>query len=130
MGLPDRPTTLRLALREEYRPNLETAVRDNVPRNYDLILARRLLDPGPSGDDEDLWSAGLSLPEDEVRAVLGVLEDGDAEWSHAAATWLDRRGELWNAERHAPPAPRAGMPRDRQATAWRAWSKALVGSFD
>jgi hypothetical protein len=127
LGTVDRPTELRVPLRDDYANNLESEVTRLAPLDLDTALAERLL-----GESSELPRRSLehALPEDEVRAVLSVLERGPAARREAAAAWLDSRAQSWGAEHRYPAAPPPGLDGAERVAAWAEWYRAVVGELE
>ena len=117
-GLPGKPTTLRLPLRERYEPSLEKAVASNVPVELDRLLVEAVLGKTEAGGPlADLLAWGP--PEERVRAVLPSLRSEEAP---RVRTVLAQFAEEWNRKVGVPEAPQGAQAAGTDfAAAWERW---------
>ncbi|MBN2475600.1 MAG: hypothetical protein JXB62_13390 [Pirellulales bacterium] len=125
LGSPKKPSTLRISIRDEYEPSLETVVAESVKTDLDGRLADVLLEENakPSGPLAAVLNWGP--PEEQVRALVAAAESGDSARQAAAMKRLEAWGAKWNRERGVPEAIETTANRDEALAAWRAWYETM-----
>jgi len=126
LGVPERPTTLRLSLRDDYLPNLAEVIDKHVPEDLDRMLADHLLGvrerPVPPG----ITAIGdWGPPEEAVRALWSVAKGGGEEEKSAALKLLGQWGAKWGAEHGDPPAPAANEDPAAYLAGWEKWYRLM-----
>lgn len=120
LGRRDRPTTLRLQIREAYEDSLEDDVIKAVPLDLDEELARSLLDPDVELAPELAHLRSWGPPEDQVRALINAARGQPASRRRVIAEHLARWGARWNREQ-AVPSARLEVDPDEFAASWATW---------
>jgi len=112
-----------VAIRDEYKPNLERTIKEGVKIDLDEQLASALLDAEaePAAAIADLLRFGP--PEDQVRALLAVIEGDDASRRTQAVERLGQWAEAWNGDQGVPEAPAGDAASD--VAAWKTWYAAM-----
>ena len=103
IGDPKTPTTMRLQIRSDYEPSLETVVAKAVPAELTTVVAAQILDgksATPGAADIVAWGP----PEETARALLAATSGKGPELNKAneqLKAWVKN----WNASGNIPAAP-------------------------
>ncbi len=125
LGQPDKPSTFRFPIRDEYGPSLEPVVKETVKTDLDEVLAEALLDEGDPPSDGVALLLRAGPPEEPVRALLRAAKEGDASRRSAAMERLDKWAADWTREHGVPPAPAKTDGASESLSAWTAWYSAM-----
>lgn len=127
LGHPQRPLSLRFALRDVYNTKLEATLATAVPTELDEALARHLIGGGETRAAQGVEAiAAWGPPEDSVRALLGRASGPDAAARGPALAQLRSLGEVWNRDGALPRAPERNDSRELYLEAWRQWYRTVI----
>jgi hypothetical protein len=119
IGDPNRPSTLRFTLRDEYQPNLEAAVTAEVPAALSPAVGQQVLgQPQAEAAIADVIAWG---PPEEAARGLFELSRGQGEAATTAKQKLDAWAAQWDQTHGHRRAPDAGAAAD----AWREWFRQM-----
>ncbi|MBN2021680.1 MAG: hypothetical protein JW809_02715 [Pirellulales bacterium] len=125
LGRTDSPSTLRLAIRDEYEPSLESVLADAVKTDLDAALADALLDENVKPSEAIASLIAFGPPEEQVRALLAVIDDAESARRDAAVVKLNAWAARWNKEQGVPEAPTGLDRQEPDPTGWKAWYAAM-----
>jgi hypothetical protein len=122
LGDPAKPSTVRIEMPREYKPNLEDAVARAAPVSIDEVLGRQQLGVKPQKDADTFEAlAQWGPPEDKARSLMWIATGKDAALAAKAVKALEALGQEWNKTNGVPRAPDAGDKTDEFLDAWAKW---------
>jgi len=120
VGAAEGSGTLRARIRDEYKPNLDKVLVENVEADLDAQLAEAELDASEQPLPGIAAIRQFGPPEEPVRALLCAASSGP-ERRAAALEKLRQRAAAFNRAHGVPPAPEDDAAPEKYLAVWREW---------